>query len=137
MSDLTLDKSFKVKLRRINIKVSLSCLLLVLEVCNVLSTFRKSFAKNLLVVLPLTLNHFFKVKLWPLNIKVHVTLAAPSNMLPLSCVLYYVLSCVQSIDSLLEMKSCRSYVTYISITNFLMSLCGGYNPASGHRCEHT
>ena len=62
VSDLTLAKFFKVKLRRVTIKVSLSCLLLVLEVSH------------------LTLNHFFKVKLLPLNIEVHVTLAAPSNI---------------------------------------------------------
>ena len=48
--------------------------------CNVLSTCRKLFAENLLVVSPLTLNHFFKVKQWQLNIKVHVTLATPSNI---------------------------------------------------------
>ena len=74
-SDLTLNLSFKVKLWWVNIKVPLSSL--VLEVCNVQSTFRKSFAANLLVVSDLTLNHFFKVKLWSLNIEVHVTLAAP------------------------------------------------------------
>ena len=45
--------------------------------------------------------------------------------------------CLQCIDSLLEIKSCRSYVTYISITTFLKIFCGGYNRASGHRCECT
>ena len=56
---------------------------------------------------------------------------ATSIKLPLSCV------CLQYVDILLEIKSCRSYVTYISITTFLVTLCGGYNRASGHRCEHT
>ena len=50
MSNLTLDRSFKVKLGRVSIKVPLSCLLLVLEVCNVQPTFTKPQAANLLVV---------------------------------------------------------------------------------------
>ena len=53
---LTLDYSFKVKLGRVSIKVPISCLLLVLEVCNVQSTFRRSYAANLLVVSYLTLD---------------------------------------------------------------------------------
>ena len=42
-SDLTLDPSFKVKQEYPNLKVLISHLLLVLEVCNVKQTYRKSF----------------------------------------------------------------------------------------------
>ena len=56
-------------------KVSLSHLLLVLEVCNVQSTFyfRKSYAANLLAMSDLTLDLSFKVKLGWVNIKVPVS----------------------------------------------------------------
>ena len=43
-SDLTLDPSFKVKQGYPNLKVLISCLLFVLEVCNVKPTYRKSWA---------------------------------------------------------------------------------------------
>ena len=67
--NLTLDHSFKVKLGRATIKVLITHFLLVLEVCNVQSTCRKSFIANHLVS-NLTLDHSFKVKLWRVNIKV-------------------------------------------------------------------
>ena len=51
-------------------KVSQSLLLLVLEVCNVQSIFRKPLTANLLVVSDFTLGRSFKVKLWWDNIKV-------------------------------------------------------------------
>ena len=54
-------------------KVSLSHLLLVLEVCNVQLTFRKPYAVNLLVMSDLTLDHFFKVKLGWVSIKVPIS----------------------------------------------------------------
>ena len=63
VSDLTLDRSFKVKLWWLSIKVSISHLLLALEVCNLQSTFKKPLPTNLLVVSDLTLDHSFKVKL--------------------------------------------------------------------------
>ena len=52
-------------------KVSLSRLLL-LEVCNVQSIFRKPHAANPLVVSDFTLDCSFKVKLWRLGIKVTI-----------------------------------------------------------------
>ena len=61
-SDLTLDPSFKVKRGYPNLKVLITCLLLVLEVCNVKSTYRKSWARNVLVWSDLTLDPSFKVK---------------------------------------------------------------------------
>ena len=61
-SDLTLDPSFKVKRGKPNLKVLITCLLLVLEVCNVKPTYRKSWAGNLLVCSDLTLSPSFKVK---------------------------------------------------------------------------
>ena len=54
MSNLTLDLSFKVKLRWVNIELPKSCLLLVLVACIVQQTFRKSYATNLLVMSDLT-----------------------------------------------------------------------------------
>ena len=54
-------------------KVSLSCLLFFLEICNAQSTLRKSYAANLLVVSDLTLDCSFKVKLWWLSIKVPIS----------------------------------------------------------------
>ena len=53
-SGLTLDLSFKVKQGHPNLKVLITCLLLVLEACNVKPTCRKSWAGNLLVWLDLT-----------------------------------------------------------------------------------
>ena len=47
VSDLTSARSFKVKLWRLGIKVPVSRLLLLLEVCNVESNFRKPLAANL------------------------------------------------------------------------------------------
>ena len=53
-------------------KVSLSCLLLVLEVCNVQPTFRKSYAANLLVMSDLTLELSLEVKLGRVHIRRHI-----------------------------------------------------------------
>ena len=49
MSDLTLGPSFKVKQGQPNLKVLITHLLLVLEVCNVKLTYRNSCARNLLL----------------------------------------------------------------------------------------
>ena len=73
MSDLTLDRSFKVKLERVRIKVPITRLLLVLEVCNVQSTFKKPYAANLLVMSDLTLDLSFKVKLGQVDIKLPIS----------------------------------------------------------------
>ena len=61
-SDLTLDPSFKVKQGKPNLKVLITCLLLVLEVFDGKPTYRKSQAVNLLVWSDLTLDPSFKVK---------------------------------------------------------------------------
>ena len=45
-SDLTLDPSFKVKRGQPNVKVLITRLLLILEVCNVKPTCRISLARN-------------------------------------------------------------------------------------------
>ena len=55
LSDLTLGPSFKVKQGEPNLKVLITHLLLVLEVCNVIPTYRKSWAGNLLMWSDLTL----------------------------------------------------------------------------------
>ena len=60
--DLTLDPSFKVKRGYPNVKVVITCLLLVLEVCNVKPTYRKSWAGNLLMLSDLIVGPSFKVK---------------------------------------------------------------------------
>ena len=57
-SDLTFGSSFKVKQGKPNLKH----LLLVLEVCSVKLTYRKSWAGNLLILSDLTLDPSFKVK---------------------------------------------------------------------------
>ena len=63
-SNLTFDPSFKVKLGSTILKVSITCLLLVLEVLSVKSTYRKSCPANLLMMMSnLTLDPSFKVKL--------------------------------------------------------------------------
>ena len=59
-SDLTLSPSFKVKRGQSNLKVLITHLLLILEVCIVKPTCRISWAGNLLMLLGLT----FKVKRW-------------------------------------------------------------------------
>ena len=51
----------------------ITCLLLVLEVCNVQSTFSKPYAANLLAMSDLTLDRSFKVKLGLVMIKVPIT----------------------------------------------------------------
>ena len=61
-SDLTLDPSFKVKRGYPNLKVLITCLLLVLEVWDGKPTYRKSWPGNLLVWSDLTLDPSFKVK---------------------------------------------------------------------------
>ena len=61
-SDLTLGPSFKVKRGYPNLEVLIARLLLVLEVCNVKPTYRKSWARNLLMWTDLTLGPSFKVK---------------------------------------------------------------------------
>ena len=48
-SDLTLDPSFKVKRVQPILKMLTTLLLLVLEVCNVKPTYRKSWAGNVLM----------------------------------------------------------------------------------------
>ena len=63
-SDLTLGHSFKVKRRKQNLKVLITRLLLILEVCNVKPTYRISWAGNLLMLLDLTFGPSFKVKQW-------------------------------------------------------------------------
>ena len=62
-SDLTLDQSFKVKQGPPNLKVLLTHLLLILEVCNVKPT-RISWAGNFLMLLDLTFGPSFKIKQW-------------------------------------------------------------------------
>ena len=71
--DLTLDRSFKVKLGRVRIKVLISRLLLVLQVCNVPSAFRKPHAANLLVVSDFTLASPLQAQIGWVRIKVPVT----------------------------------------------------------------
>ena len=62
-SYLTLDPSFKVKRGWPNLKVFITCLLLVLEVCNVKPTYRISWPMNVLMS-DLTFGSSFKVKQW-------------------------------------------------------------------------
>ena len=54
-SDFTLGPSFKVKGGKPKLKILKACLLLVLQVCNVKPTYRKSWARNLLMCSDLTL----------------------------------------------------------------------------------
>ena len=59
-SDLTLSPSFKVERGKPNLKVLITCLLLVLEVCTVKPTYKKSWTRNLLMCSDLTLSPFFQ-----------------------------------------------------------------------------
>ena len=68
-SDLILDPSFEVKQGYPNLKVLISRLLLILEVCNVKPTYRQSWAGNLLMWSDLTLGPSFKVKRGYQNLK--------------------------------------------------------------------
>ena len=61
LSDLTLDHS-KVKQGQSNLKVRITCLLLV--PCNVKSTCRISWAGNLRILSGLAFGPYFKVKRW-------------------------------------------------------------------------
>ena len=63
VSDLTLSPSFKVKHGKPNVKVLITCLLLILEVCNMKPTCRISWARNFLMS-DLTFGPCFKVKQW-------------------------------------------------------------------------
>ena len=63
-SDLTLSPSFNIKQGQPNLKVLITHLLLILEVCNVKPPHRKSWAGNLLMLLDLTFGPSFKVKQW-------------------------------------------------------------------------
>ena len=62
-SDLTLSPSFKVKQGQPNLKGFITCLLLILEVCNVKPTCRILWAGNILMP-DLTFGPSFKVKRW-------------------------------------------------------------------------
>ena len=62
-SDLTMSPSFKVKRGQPNLKGFITCLLLILEVCNVKPTCRILWAGNLLMS-DLTFGPSFKVKRW-------------------------------------------------------------------------
>ena len=64
--------SFKVKLLWPNLKVPISCLLLVLEVRDVKTTYRKTCAGNILMWSDLTLGPSLKVKRRP-NLKVPIS----------------------------------------------------------------
>ena len=61
-SDLTLGPPFKVKRGYPNLEVLIARLLLALGVCNVKPTYRKSWARNLLMWSDLTLGPSFEVK---------------------------------------------------------------------------
>ena len=61
-SYLTLGLSFKVKRGQPILKVLITRLLLVLEVCNVKPTYRISWPRNLLMLSDLTFGPSFKVK---------------------------------------------------------------------------
>ena len=61
--------SFKVKRGQSNFKVLITHLILVLEICNVKPTYRKSWAGNLLMWSHLTLGPAFKVKQGQPNLK--------------------------------------------------------------------
>ena len=64
-SDLTLGPSFNIKRGQPNLNLLITRLLLILEVCNVKQTHRKSWAGNLfLTFLDLTFGLSFKVKRW-------------------------------------------------------------------------
>ena len=71
--DLTLDPSFKVKVGHLKLKVLITHLLFVLEVCNVEPTYQKSWAGNLLMSSDLTLSPSFKVKRVQPILKVLIT----------------------------------------------------------------
>ena len=69
-----LGPSFRVKRGHSNLKVLITRLLLVLEVCNVKPTYRKSWSGNLLIWSDLILGSSFKVKRGQPNLKVLITL---------------------------------------------------------------
>ena len=64
---------FVVKRGEPNLTVLITCLLLVLEVCNVKPSYRKSCAGNLLMCSDLTLGPSFKVKRVQPNLKMRIT----------------------------------------------------------------
>ena len=72
-SDLTLGPSFKVKGGWPTLKVLITRVLFVLEVCNVKPNYRKSWAGNLLIWSDLTLSPSFKIKRGRPNLKVLIT----------------------------------------------------------------
>ena len=62
-SGLTLSPSFNIRRGRPNLKVLITCLLLIIEVFNVKPTYTKSWARNLLM-LDLTLKYYAREKVW-------------------------------------------------------------------------
>ena len=71
-SNLTLSPSFKVKRGQPNLKVPITRLSLIGEVCIVKPAYRKSWVGNLLIWSHLTLDPSFKVKRQP-NLKMLIT----------------------------------------------------------------
>ena len=72
-SVLILGSSFKVKRGKSKLKLLITYLLLVLEVCNVKPTYRKLWAGNLLMWSDFALGTFFKVKQGKSNLKMVIT----------------------------------------------------------------
>ena len=64
-SDLTLEPSFKVRQGYPNLKVLITCLLLVIELWDGKPTYKKSWAGNLLVCSDLTFDPSLKAKCGP------------------------------------------------------------------------
>ena len=62
MSDLILGPLFQDQTRIAKLKILLTRLLLVLDVCNVKLTYKKSWSGNLMMLSDMTLDPFFKVK---------------------------------------------------------------------------
>ena len=73
MVKFDLEPALEGQMRTGNLKVLITCLLLIIEVCNVKPTYRKSWVGNLLMWSHLTFDPSFKVRLGQPNLKMFIT----------------------------------------------------------------
>ena len=134
LSHLAVDPSFKIKQGQPNLKVLITHLLLVPEVCNVKPTYRKSWAGNLLMWSHITLSPSFKVKQGQPNLKVLVTylllILEVCNVKP-TCRISWAGNLLMLLDLTFAPPPSRSNDGSLGLVSYFS---GGYKFASFLRC---
>ena len=131
---LIFGSSFNVKWGWPNLKVLITHLLLVLEVCNVKSTYRKSWAGNLLMWLHLALDPSVKVKWGQPNLNVLITclllILEICSVRP-TCII----SWAGNLLMLSDLTFCPSFKVKRWFTSFVSCLSDGYKFVFVLRCK--